>query len=324
MTPAARTRTLVPPEPVDLALTLAPLHRGRGDPTMRFAGGAVWRSWRSGDGPVTLHLARDGDRIAATAWGTGAEAALDALPGLLGLDDGARLFAPAHPLLRALQRRFVGLRLGRTGAVLDALVPAVLEQHWTWIEAWGTLRRLIREHGEPAPGPPEAGLHLLPAPGVLASLPSFEYGRLGIGTRRATTLRHIGALAGPLEEAAMLSLADAYRRLRAIPGIGPWTAAEVGVRALGDRDAVSVGDFHLPHLVAWALAGEARADDARMLELLAPYRGQRARVVRLLEASGITPPRFGPRAPLGRTSGPLRRTPGPCAGPLRRAPAPLR
>jgi 3-methyladenine DNA glycosylase/8-oxoguanine DNA glycosylase len=92
-----------------------------------------------------------------------------------------------------------------------------------------------------------------------------------------------------------MSYAEAYARLMAVPGIGPWTAAEVGVRALGDPDAVSVGDFHLPNLVAFALAGEPRANDARMLELLEPYRGQRARVIRLLELSAIRPPRYGPR-----------------------------
>jgi 3-methyladenine DNA glycosylase/8-oxoguanine DNA glycosylase len=89
--------------------------------------------------------------------------------------------------------------------------------------------------------------------------------------------------------------AAAAARLRAYPGIGPWTAAEVTLRALGDPDAVSVGDFHLPNVVAFALAGEPRGDDARMLELLEPWRGHRARVVRLLEASGIEAPKFGPR-----------------------------
>jgi hypothetical protein len=79
------------------------------------------------------------------------------------------------------------------------------------------------------------------------------------------------------------------------PGIGPWTAAEVGIRALGDPDAVSIGDFHLPNLVAWVLAGEPRADDARMLALLAPWAGHRARVIRLLESSGLAAPRFGHR-----------------------------
>ena len=95
-----------------------------------------------------------------------------------------------------------------------------------------------------------------------------------------------------------MALDAAYRRLRALPGIGPWTAAEVAMRALGDPDAVSVGDFHLPNLVAFALAGEARGDDARMLDLLEPYRGHRGRVIRLLEASGLRPPVRGPHLQL--------------------------
>jgi 3-methyladenine DNA glycosylase/8-oxoguanine DNA glycosylase len=65
--------------------------------------------------------------------------------------------------------------------------------------------------------------------------------------------------------------------------------------AFGDPDAISVGDFHIPNSVAWALAREPRADDARMLELLEPYRGQRGRVQRLLEVGRITAPRYGPR-----------------------------
>jgi 3-methyladenine DNA glycosylase/8-oxoguanine DNA glycosylase len=86
--------------------------------------------------------------------------------------------------------------------------------------------------------------------------------------------------------------------LRSLPGVGPWTAAEVAGVALGDPDAVSVGDYHLPHQVTWALAGEPRGDDGRMLELLEPYRGQRGRALRLITLAGIGPPRRAPRAPL--------------------------
>jgi 3-methyladenine DNA glycosylase/8-oxoguanine DNA glycosylase len=103
-----------------------------------------------------------------------------------------------------------------------------------------------------------------------------------------------------LEETRTLPLVDAYRRFRALPGVGAWTAAEVAFRALGDPDAVSLGDFHIPNMVAWALAGEPRGTDHRMLELLEPYRGQRGRVIRMLEAAGISAPRYGPRlAPRG-------------------------
>jgi 3-methyladenine DNA glycosylase/8-oxoguanine DNA glycosylase len=91
---------------------------------------------------------------------------------------------------------------------------------------------------------------------------------------------------------------ELQRRLLSIPGVGPWTAAEVAVVAFGDPDAVSVGDYHLPHAVTWTLAGEPRGDDARMLELLAPFAGHRGRVVRLIEAGGSTAPRRGPRMPL--------------------------
>ena len=124
------------------------------------------------------------------------------------------------------------------------------------------------------------------------ALPYFAFHRFGLERRRADLIRELRRWRPALEGAAP---AEAYRRLGAVPGIGPWTLAEVGRIAFGDPDAISVGDYHLPNLVAWALAREPRADDARMLELLEPYRGQRGRVQRLLEASGIRPPRYGPR-----------------------------
>jgi 3-methyladenine DNA glycosylase/8-oxoguanine DNA glycosylase len=118
---------------------------------------------------------------------------------------------------------------------------------------------------------------------------------LGLEQRRAVTLIRAAERADWLEGAVCLPPGEAMSRLRTIPGVGRWTAAETVRAALGDPDAVSLGDYHTPSLVSWALAGEPRADDARMLELLEPYRGQRARLVRLLELSGLRPPRYGPR-----------------------------
>jgi 3-methyladenine DNA glycosylase/8-oxoguanine DNA glycosylase len=84
-----------------------------------------------------------------------------------------------------------------------------------------------------------------------------------------------------------------------VPGVGEWTAAETAQRALGDPDAVSVGDYHIHDVVVHALTGRPRGDDAEMLRLLEPWRGQRQRIVRLIELSGVAKPRFGPRyAPL--------------------------
>jgi 3-methyladenine DNA glycosylase/8-oxoguanine DNA glycosylase len=88
--------------------------------------------------------------------------------------------------------------------------------------------------------------------------------------------------------------AEADRRLQSLSGIGPWTSAEIRQRAWGDPDAVSVGDYHLPSIVGWALTRQ-KVDDAGMLELLAPYAGHRHRAARLLVLSGMGPPRRGPR-----------------------------
>jgi 3-methyladenine DNA glycosylase/8-oxoguanine DNA glycosylase len=297
-------RTIDLDAPLDLRLILGPLYRGRGDPTLRLSSVAAARATRTPDGPATLLAEVRGTRVEAEAWGPGAERVLDSLPALLGLDDDPAGFDPSlHPVVAGLARRMSRLRLGRTGAVMEALVPAILEQRVTGSEAASAFRILIRRFGEPAPGPVAASqrLRLHPAPDVLASLPYYVFHPLGVEQRRAEIIRRVARDARRLEGLADLPGARsevgaaATARLRAYPGIGPWTAAEVTLRALGDPDAVSVGDFHLPNLVAFALAGEPRGDDARMLDLLEPWRGHRARVVRLLEASGIEAPKYGPR-----------------------------
>jgi 3-methyladenine DNA glycosylase/8-oxoguanine DNA glycosylase len=279
--------------PLDLGRTVWPHLRGLHDPAMRVTGSEVIRATRTADGPATLHLRRVADRVEVEAWGPGAERALAGVSAFIGLDDDRAGFAPASRLLADLDRRRPGLRIGRSGAVLEALVPAILEQKVTGTEARHAYRGIIARWGEPAPGP--FRLRLLPSPGVLAAIPYHEFHPIGLERRRADLVRAVAARANRFEEIVAMPLPDAYARLRAMPGIGPWTAAEVAVRALGDPDAVSVGDYHLPSLVAYALAGERKATDERMLELLEPFRGHRARVIRLLEESGIRPEMHGPR-----------------------------
>ena len=291
---AMATRTLTVDGPLDLRRTLAIHLRGSGDPTMRIVGGRIVRATRTADGPATIAIAQAGSRIDAEAWGPGADRVLADLPALLGLEDDRSGFEPRHhPLVAELERRHRGIRLGRTGAVLEALVPAILEQKVTGTEAWRGLRGLVRTWGEPAPGP--FGLRLLPEPAAIAAIPYHAFHPIGVERRRAELVRRVADRAVRFEEILRLPRELAYARLRSVPGIGPWTAAEVMLRAAGDPDAVSVGDFHLPNLVAFALAGENRGTDERMLELLEPWRGQRARVIRLLETSGLRPPAFGPR-----------------------------
>ena len=287
--------------PLDLPLTLRPLVRGQGDRTIRLAPGRACWTTRTADGPATLLFRHEGDRLHAQAFGPGAEIVLERAPRIAGVGPGSTgvrdLAGVGDPRLDHLVRRYAGVRLCRTEAVFNALLPAILEQKVTGTEARRAWHGLVRDHGEPAPGPPDlvAGLRLAPAPAVLAALPYYAYHRYGLEQRRAELIRRVAARAAWLEATVDLPIAEAYARLLSVPGIGPWTAAEVAVRALGDPDAVSVGDFHMPNLVAFALAGEPRGDDTRMIQLLEPFRGRRALVMRLLELSGVRAPRYGPR-----------------------------
>ncbi len=291
-TQLARTTTIN--GPIDLRRTLLPLQRGTGDPTMRVGEREVWRATRTSDGPATLHLTVEGERLVAEAWGPGAARALDAAPGWVGLLDDDRDFRAHHRVIADLHRRLRGVRLTHTGNPVEVLIPGVLEQKVTGLEARRAYRRLALALGEPAPGPVD--LTTPPDPAAVAAMPSFRFHPFGVERRRAERLIGLCRRASEIDAVASLPPADARARLEALPGIGPWTAAEVARLALGDADAVSVGDYHLPNVVAWALAGEPRGDDARMLELLEPYAGQRGRVQRLLEAGGIRAPRYAPRA----------------------------
>ena len=290
---------LVPPGPLDLGLTLGMLRRGgTRDPTMQNESGMTWRASWTPEGPSTACFELRPGSLRVEAWGPGARWALETAPALLGLDDRPESFRPQHPLLFEIHRRHQGLRLGRTQAVFEALVPTVLEQKVPSVEARTAYAALVRALGEPAPG--NAGLILPPTARRLLQTPYWTFHRYGIERRKADVIRNAAAVAHRLNELARLGAGEARRALLSIPGIGPWSAAEVAAVAFGDRDAVSPGDYNLPHVVSWALAGEPRGSDARMLQLLEPYRGHRARVIRLLAAAGITAPRYGPRMPLRR------------------------
>ena len=278
--------------PLELATTLGPLAHGRGDRTIRLGRREAWLAFRTPAGPATLRLRlTTPTHLAASAWGPGGTHALDGAGLLVGEADRPDAFVAVHPVLRRIERAHAGLRLPQTRRVFHALVPSILEQKVTGTEAFRAYAALLRRHGEAAPGPGD--LLLPPPPSTLARLPYHALHPLGVERRRADVIRRAAARAGWLDAAR--SAAEATTRLRSLTGIGAWTAAEVVRCAFGDPDAVSVGDYHVPNMVAWALAGEPRADDARMLELLEPYRGQRGRVQRLLEVGGITAPRYGPR-----------------------------
>jgi len=281
---------------LDVRGTLARLRRGAGDPTWSWSHDAVWHAARRGDDVATLRLAPVPGGVRADAWGPGAQALLGDAPGLLGvLDDPTGFAAHLHPVVARAHRTHAGLRLGRGGDVWSAVVSAVLEQRVVGLDAKASWRRLVLRHGTPAPGPAPEGLRVAPPPRVWGALPVWEWRSAGVDAQRSDTVRRAAAVAHALR--ADLPPAELARRLRTVRGIGPWTTAEVTARALGDPDAVQVGDAHLPHLVGWALTGR-RADDAGMLHLLAPWQGHRQRVLVLLEVTHRGQlPTYGPRAP---------------------------
>lgn len=298
MTPEDRavTTTWRPQLPVDVRRTLSPLSRGAGDPTHRVEpDGSLWRTTCTPDGPATYRLVQRGlHEVDATAWGPGAERVVAGLADLLGGRDAAEGFVPGHRLLADTAARHPGLRVPRTGNVFEALVPAVLEQKVTGREARAAFRTLVLRWGAPAPGPAPTGMRVPPPAEVWRRVPSWEWHRAGVDPKRSRTICQATLVAPRLEQAVGMTPEQAAVRLGSVPGIGPWTVAEISQRALGDTDALSVGDVHLSQFVGWALIGRP-VDDDGMVELLAPWRPHRYRVVRLLELSGATKPRFGPR-----------------------------
>ncbi|GHJ22337.1 3-methyladenine DNA glycosylase [Streptomyces albus] len=305
MLPVSLTRTWAPPGPYDLHGSLRVLRRGPYDPTYRTeggAGGAVWRGTRTPHGPAALRLTlRTGGshgEVHAQAWGPGAAWLLEGLPALLGAEDDPDAFVPHHEVTRQAHRRHPGLRLIRTGRVLESLIPSVLEQKITAEEAYRAWRLLVRRFGERAPGP-HPDLWVMPHPRDWLRIPSWEWHRAGVDQKRSSAILRALQRASRMEEAAHLGLEEALARLQAIPGIGPWTAAEALQRSNGEPDAVTVGDLHLPGQVGYALTGLRGTDDAGMLELLAPYAGQRHRATRLILLGGPRMPRRQPRFPVG-------------------------
>ena len=296
-----------PGAPFDLMQTIGTLLRGHGDPSIRTAPDGVWLAFMTPDGPATLRLATAGPRadpaVDAQAWGPGAAAAAGSVPRLLGSDDDWTAFdepvfhATLPRMVVEARRRNLTVRLPATGRIIDSLVPTILEQKVTVIEARRGYRYLTYRFGTAAPGAgtvAPANLMLQPTPEQWLRIPSWEWHKAGVGPQRSATVMRALRSAAALERLAALPAAEAAAKLQTIPGIGVWTAAEVVQRTHGCPDSIAVGDYHLAAYVGAALTGR-RTDDAGMLRLLAPWAGHRQRVIRMIGLSGFRKPTFGPR-----------------------------
>jgi 3-methyladenine DNA glycosylase/8-oxoguanine DNA glycosylase len=278
------------------AMTLSPLRRGPGDPTYKSIDGVIWKTALLPSGPITARIEKTArETVDCEVWGSGATEFVEKLPGWLGVYDDRTGFAPTEPTIAAAYRRAPQLRLGRTDLVMEALIPAVLEQRVAGKDAFRAWRLLVTKYGTPAPGPAPAGMRVFPAADVWRRIPSWEFHLANVDPGRARTLVGCAQRADAVERLTARAPERARAALQSLPGVGIWTAAETAQRAWGDADALSVGDYHLSNVVGSTLLGH-RIDDAEMLELLEPLRPHRHRAVRLLEVSGLARnPRFGAR-----------------------------
>lgn len=286
-----------PAQPADLTRTVGVLMRGPKDPTMLVHGTTLWRASRTPEGVATLALRQSSDGIHATAWGPGAAWALTQLPNLCGANDDETGFdVSGHPLLAAIAHRTLGARLTRTDLVFDALASAALEQKVTSLQAFGAWRTLVTRFGQRVPGPTPRPMFAPPTIDGWRLISSWDWHRAGVEPPQSRAIVRTAERGQRVADAVLASApgADRDRILTSLPGIGPWTSAETRIRALGDPDAVSVGDYHLAHEVGFALTG-SRTDDDGMLELLEPWAGHRQRVIRLILAGGPREARRGAR-----------------------------
>ncbi len=276
-----------------LARTLSALRMGAYDPSFRIEAPRAILARQTPDGPVSVAIEPHENTVRASIYGPGADWMAPRLHGLCGLDDAPELFEPRDAVVSRLWRKFSGMHLPRTPLVYDRVVQIVLLQLVTWVEACRGWGRLVRAKGAPAPGPFD--LFVPPSAETLAATAVFELTAMGIRPKQGQTIQRLAKRAARLERAASDGVERFSDMLAHLPGIGPWTIAYARGSALGDPDAVLLGDYGLPHSVAYVLAREARGSDDRMLELLEPYRGHRFRVIRLIWSNGVFAPRRGPR-----------------------------
>jgi 3-methyladenine DNA glycosylase/8-oxoguanine DNA glycosylase len=294
-----------PSRPLSIAGTIGSLRRGSADPTYLADADSVWRTLHTPLGPATQHICRDGSAVIGRHWGPGASWAAERLPRLLGEDDDAStmnaeaLAGAHHPDLGTAWLRMSreGWRVPSSGEVFTTLIAAVLEQRVTGVEARRAWRWLTLHHADPAPPAPgmPVGMRCPLSADQVRRIPSWDWHRAGVDPQRSRTLVQVAPYAHRIEECRDLALDKAVQRLTAFPGIGDWTAAEVRQRALGDADAVSFGDFHIPANTVYALTGRIDGDDHLLAEVLAPWTGHRFRITRAVEIAGISRPRRGPR-----------------------------
>jgi 3-methyladenine DNA glycosylase/8-oxoguanine DNA glycosylase len=285
--------------PLDLAMTMGLLGMSSRDPSFRvFGRDTVAFATNTPHGAASARFVHRGDTLAVDVWGDGGAHVLARAGTLAGLHDQPLGFVPEHRALASLVRRFAGLRLTAGADPIGIAMHAVFGQRITSGEARQSWWRFVRRYGDVAPGPLE--LITPPRAEVVARLCRNDLLRVGLDLHRSRALMALAHEADRLRATAD-DVERVTARLRTLPGIGPWTIGLVRHLAYGDARAVPLDDWHIGRDICFALSGEERGNDGRMLELLAPFAGNEGRVWRLISAAGI----HHPRRAAGRAPNPL-------------------
>lgn len=278
-----RVATLEAPG-VDPGLVLSPLRMLHADPTIGVGDREFTRATWTPEGPgvIAITWGAEPGRITVACSGDGADWLRDRAPRFVGAHDDVTSFQP-EGLVGRFWSRLHGDRVGATGTVWHDLAWTITQQRVRREDAAGQWQRLVRQYGERLDR--DVTLYTPPEPERLARAAPWALRSLGIDERRASALIASARVAARLNALADSAFADAAGALRSLPGVGPWTLACLSAFTWGDPDTVITGDSGIPSLITSTLAGERRGDDARMVELLEPYRPHRYRVLRLAFAA---------------------------------------
>jgi len=272
--------------PVHFPRTFSLQRLGPYDPTTDLTDDRFCKAFFYRGQPAAIEVVRDGAALAVKAYGEDAEElAAEAAAGLRQ-EDGYAEFATADTGVLRLHRMLPGLRVVRVPWLYDMTCSAILQQRIRTVDAMRDWRRITQRYGANAP----LGLWAFPTAEVLVAVPQFELERMGIDAKRAKALLRFAKEMRFVSLRPGMDFEQLRQTLLRVVGIGPWTTETVMGYGAGDTDAAIPGDLHLPRIVCYALAGEMRGTDERMMELLEPFRGHRFRIIRLLYAAGLDVP----------------------------------
>jgi AraC family transcriptional regulator of adaptative response / DNA-3-methyladenine glycosylase II len=264
----------------------------RAIPGLEEAGGGRYsRSLRLEHGAGVVELSADGCRLRLEDERDRPEARARCRR-LLDLDaDTAAIDAALgrDPLLAPLVRLRPALRVPRSTDGFELAVRAIVGQQVTLAAARGIGARLVTLYGCPLEEPAGGVTHLFPTPGALVEADSLE---LRMPRARTGALR---ALAGAVVDGRLdlrpgADRAAATRALLDLPGVGPWTASYVGMRALGDSDAFPPGDAAVRRSLERLGRDGSRAAAERLAERWRPWRSYALMHLWRSESDGSGPP----------------------------------